>query len=199
MTNRGISAETAIKYDIRYSPFYRRVIFPIKMNNKCYGWQGRAIDLVDTKDRLRFNEGFNRASLLMFYDKAVGRDHLIVVEGPVDALKFDLVGGAIATMGTMITKKQFELINNAEAKTVYLGLDPDAVKDIKYIHKVRNQIAAPVKLLKIPHSCIERCKQNDKKPDFGECTPEECRLSFESAEYFDTGIFEEIMNNIDWL
>jgi hypothetical protein len=43
LEGRGISLEVAMRYDLRYCPVQKRVIFPISIGPKLIGWQARAI------------------------------------------------------------------------------------------------------------------------------------------------------------
>jgi len=186
LISRGIPLNILKFYDIRYSPWFRRVIFPIKMHGHCYGWQGRAIDVVDKEDRMRNNLGFRRDSLIMFLDLTLNRDSMILCEGPVDAMKFYEVGGAVATMGKEVTDKQLELINKSGVSTVYLALDGDAaLETMKLRKRINSEIQ--LKLLIVPQSCEDRCKIKGKKADFGECTFAECRQALENAVFLGDG------------
>jgi len=179
LNKRGVSQSTAIKYDIRYSPWTRRVILPISSEGKVYGWQGRAIDNVDKQDRMRNNTNFRKDQMFMFNDSLFESSHLLLFEGPFDALKFSEYGGIICSMGKDVSKKQIDLINQSNAEVVYLGLDEDAAETSTRLTKI---IEKRIKILTIPESCKERCESVNKKADFGECSPEEIRQAFENAK-----------------
>lgn len=178
---RGIG-DIANKYHVRYSKEYRRVYFPIMMDGKCYGWQARAIDKVPDSERMRNNTGFRRESLVMFLDNVKQGGHVIICEGPVDALKFDKVGGAVATMGKVVTNKQLDLILSKNPQKVYLALDDDAANEMNSLIK---KINLPLFKINIPFTAKERCAKINKKADFGECTFEECENAFLTAEKLD--------------
>ncbi len=184
LESRGITKKMAETYDIKYSFLTRRVVFPLKMNGICYGWQARAIDKVDPGDRMRNNVDFPRAYSLMFYDRIKEAGHIIISEGPVDAIKFHRVGGNVATMGKVLTESQIDLINKSGAKTLYLAMDPDAADEMRDLAR---KVSMPVKIIEIPDSCIQRCKINGKKADFGECTLEEAEYAFKTAKDFGSG------------
>ena len=184
LQGRGIPLEIAKHYDIRYAPLTRRIVFPLKIGNKCYGWQARAIDKVSAGDRFRFNSDYPRANTLMFINNVRNCKHIIVAEGPIDAMKFHLAGGNVATGGKEITSRQIELINKTGVDTLYLALDPDAAKEAR---DLASKVNMKVKVIELPQSCIERCKLVGKKADFGECTFEENLQAFKNAKDFDTG------------
>ena len=127
---------------------------------------------------MRNNEGFSRETLVMFADNLIGSNFAIVAEGPVDAIKFEQVGGNICTMGKVVTDKQLDIIKSYGIQKVYLALDDDALLE-------KNLVAEKLNLttfrLSVPKSCIERCEKIGKKADFGECTFDEARQAFESA------------------
>lgn len=182
LRGRGIPIGMAAKYGIKYTPMFRRIIFPVTMNGLVYGYQGRAIDKVSDAEKMRNNDGFNRAKMVMFVDGLKTSEHVIFCEGPVDAIKFDKVGGAIATMGKVISDQQKQLIFKNPLKKIYIALDDDAAEEM-------NQLAAaqglPMFKIEVPNSCRERCELNNKKADFGECTFDECVEAFREAKPID--------------
>ena len=184
LENRGITTELAKHCGIMYSPWFRRVVLPINMNNECYGWQARAIDKVNDSERMRNNTGFRRESLLMFYDTLADNEIAMLFEGPFDALKFYSFGGIVCSMGKHISDKQVALINESGVKEVYLGLDPDATVELR---ELTRRIEKKIKILTIPESCNIRCKKLGKKPDFGECTFMEAKEAFDNAKDFSNG------------
>lgn len=184
LKGRGVDIALAKHYDIRYSMFFRRVILPIKMDGKCYGWQGRAIDVVDPKDRMRNNEGFRRDKLLMFFDTITPNNNVMFFEGPFDALKFHKFGGIVSSMGKDVSDSQIELINESDVDRVYLGLDLDAADVSK---KLAKRIDKPIFVLELPQSCLDRCYSTGKKPDFGECNDEEVQYVFNNAKPITAG------------
>lgn len=178
LQGRGITKDIAKKLDITYSSFHKRIYFPIKINGICYGYQGRAVKNVDAKDKVRNNEGFKRDTLVMFADNLIKSKDVIIAEGPVDAIKFDLVGGYVATLGKEITSKQLSVIMSYNPQNVYLALDDDAAYEMMTLSE---KIQLPVYRIQIPESCKKRCEAAGKKADFGECTFEEAKEAKESA------------------
>lgn len=181
LTARGIPVEIAQEYGITYSPVLRRVIFPIKMpSGSIVGYQARAIDDVDKKDKMRNNEGFKKGRTVMFMDRAKNHPHIIIAEGPVDAIKFHLCGGNVATLGKEITDAQIRMINGAKAMKVYWALDDDAADLIKgYSEKLLQACY----IIQIPIKARSRILASGKtKVDFGECTFQECQEAFRDAK-----------------
>jgi len=168
LEGRGIDLATIQKYGIGYSPNMRRVIFPVIMHKKMYGWQGRAIDKVDKAYRMYNLPGEWKARSLMFYDNILQSDFAILAEGPVSALKFAKVGKFVASMGKEVSRAQLELLANSGIKKLYLALDRDAFDKND---KIRYSMSAlGVECYKIPVP--------DHRDDFGDCTYEECVEAF---------------------
>jgi Zn ribbon nucleic-acid-binding protein len=183
LESRGITPVVAEKYGIRYNVQERRVVFPIFLNGTCYGYQGRAIDNVDKHLKMRNNPGFRRHLLVMFWDLAPIGGDLIIVEGPVDGIKFDKVGGALPTMGKEISSDQVKLIMKKKPKRVFLALDDDAFEESD---RLKNKIFGPeLYTLEVPKSARDRCEALGKKADFGECTFDECAEAVRNAERVD--------------
>jgi hypothetical protein len=179
LESRGIPPEVAAHYGIRYSIQRRRVIIPVFMNGKCYGWQGRAIDKVEDGDRMRNNEGFHRSKLVMFLDQIKPGFPAIISEGPFDAMKFHLIGGNVSTLGKEISEDQLELIYSKRPSGIYTALDADAANETtKLIERSRG---LPVYTLEVPDSCKRRCETAGKKADFGECSFVEAKEAFANA------------------
>lgn len=138
LASRGVSAELASQYDIRYAPVEQRVAFPVSDRGRLYGWQGRLIVPTKYLDpegnerellKIKSSTGIPRERTLMFSDRLIGSPHAVLTEGPVDALKAHLCGGNVCAMGKAVSAKQMQLLLNAGMKAVYLGLDPDAAVD----------------------------------------------------------------------
>lgn len=183
LLSRGINSDICEKYMIGYSPSMRRVIFPVKMNNKIYGWQGRAIDKVDKKYRMYNLPGPWKAKSLMFYDNLKDKDYAIIAEGGISALKFDQVGGVVASMGKMISKDQLKLIINAGIKKIYLALDRDAFAINEEVRYYITQYSIQCFKIEVP----------EHRDDFGDCTFEECQKAFAEAKPL-----QDATNSGDW-
>ncbi len=127
LASRGVPLDIAKQYNIRYSPKQRRIIFPAEYKGIVYGWQARAT--FDTNLRMlnsTTNDGSGwRAKMVMFMDR-VQSNHVVIAEGPFDALKCHLMGGNVCTMGKIVTAHQVSLIRRLGITKVYLALDPDA-------------------------------------------------------------------------
>lgn len=176
LMKRGITLDMMVKYDMMYSPVFRRAIFPVIMNQKIYGWQGRAIDNVPKGDRMHNMPGPWKALTLMFYDNIVNRDFAILAEGPISALKFEKVGHFVASMGKGVSQTQLDLLRKAGIKKLYLALDRDADDKIEKIvnSMMRDGLKDRIDCYQIP---IPK-----HRGDFGDCTYEECEQAFKDSQ-----------------
>jgi len=182
LQKRGLNLAMAQFYKLGYDFSKRRVYFPVFMDGKCYGYQGRAIDNVHPSMRMLNNESFSRESLVMFYEQVQPDSHVILAEGPVDALKLAVNGNSVATMGKVVTDTQLEFIMEKRPSSIYLALDDDAQTET---NELIEKIFIPVYKMNVPDSAIQRCQAIGKKADFGECTFQEARQAFLDAELVD--------------
>lgn len=147
LAGRGIPLPIALEYGIKYWPNRRRVVFPVTDGDKLYGNQARAIYKTDPywdEEKNKFmkplkivtSDDLDRERLVMFGDRLKGSDHCIFTEGPFDALAAHLCGGNIATMGKAISRQQLELVRNSGIRKVYLGLDPDAYREVQKVYRI---------------------------------------------------------------
>ena len=173
LRGRGITDMIMAFMDIRYQPSTRRVLFPVKMNGKLYGWQGRAI--YETNLKILTSEGLRREYMLMFHDNLIGSPHAVICEGPVDALKASLCGGNVATMGKAVSAPQLALIRAQGIRKVYLALDPDAADEIR---RLAEELGDLETYLLLPP---------EGKKDLGECTFEQVYYQFTKAAPFSSG------------
>ena len=188
LEGRGVPVEIAKQYDIRYCPEKRQVVFPVKFNDRLYGWQGRLVvphEWVDEQGEKHEVPkspsmwGLRREHLLMFYDRTSLVDHVVIFEGPVDALKGHLCGGNVATMGKGVSKQQIERIRRSGKRRVYVCLDPDAAEDTARLVRALEE-DMDVYFMEIPNI-------KGKKMDAGAMTMEAVLELFRRAERVNSG------------
>lgn len=172
LLSRGITKEHATRLKIRYNPGHKQVAFPVLHENKLVGYQGRSVDPNVPKERSKYNlPGFKKSDFLMF-EQTITNDSVIMCEGPVSAMKFDQASiGYVATMGKYVSTTQMELLQTLKVKNVYLGLDRDAWKETKKLIE-KHMCNFNFFLLEVP----------EHRDDFGDCTYEECALSYTKAQ-----------------
>lgn len=140
LLGRGISVQLAMQYDIRYSPIEKRVIFPVYVNGDLLGWQGRIVvanewlDEVKGKmasvSKIESSPSLPKEHVLMFQHRLDNSPHVVLCEGPVDAIKAHLCGGNVAAMGKGVSPGQLECTRQAGVRRFYSGLDPDAATEV---------------------------------------------------------------------
>jgi hypothetical protein len=135
LESRGVPLDVALRYGIKYWPSHSRIVFPVKSKGKLLGWQSRTIkphefideetgEIIKIPKALTY-EGLAKEQCLMFADNIIG-EHAILGEGPLDALKADLCGGNVASLGKAVSMTQLNLLRCSGIKRLYLALDPDA-------------------------------------------------------------------------
>lgn len=157
LEGRGIPMDVAVQYGIRYSPVDRRVLFPVEMEGRLVGWQGRLVIPNEWRDdqgelktapKVLSSRNIPRDRCLMFQDRVVGHD-AVLCEGPIDALKAHLVGGNVASMGKTVSDGQLDVLRKKKVRRVYLALDPDAAEDVGGL--ARRLQGLEVRLVEVPH------------------------------------------------
>lgn len=136
------------KYDLRYctgGPYHGRVIFPIRFEGRLHTWTGRAITDValiryrtlSTDDEVVAREGLGPAlcsitDLLLSYDVLIeGGSHLVVVEGPFDAVRLSWLGRKRGLRATClftqnITSAQIDLLSRIASRYEHRSVLLDA-------------------------------------------------------------------------
>jgi len=147
LAGRGIPVDIAMAYGVRFSPIENRVIFPVYVNGQLLGWQGRLVVtnefLDDDKGQMGYvakiasTPALPKEHVLMFQDRLLNQDHVVLCEGPVDAIKAHLCGGNVASMGKGVSPGQLAAIRmavkalqKAHRPRFYSGLDPDAQDEV---------------------------------------------------------------------
>lgn len=138
--SRGIDDNCIKKYNLKYSDGMERLIFPFTFNGNIIGWQGRDITDRHLEDKsypksLTGPKGFKKGLCLYNYDSVKDNEIIAIVEGPIDAIKFDKIG-AVALFGKIATKRQIDLIKGlGKLKKVIIALDPEESEDINRLAK----------------------------------------------------------------
>lgn len=139
LESRGVPVDVALKYLVRYHPATQRVVFPVFVGDTLLGWQTRLV--VDntwvspTGEKFQAPKALTSASIqrntcLMFQNNLKDSKHAFVAEGPITAIKADLVGGNVATMGKSVALGQLDILRKSGVKRVYWALDPDALPEL---------------------------------------------------------------------
>ena len=137
LLSRGLNIDLIRMFDIRYCPTTKRIIFPVYLDSKVVGWQGRDITNkwkeVKTYPKSLTSKGFKKSRMLYGYDRIFNAEHIMIVEGPVDAIKSYLCNG-VALFGKSMSKMQYSLIRGMpNLKKITIALDSEesiAINDI---------------------------------------------------------------------
>ena len=128
-------------YVCKSGKYENRVIIPFKDEGEMFYFQARALD--DRKPKY-LNPGAENgpkpSEILYPYDES--SDHLVVCEGPLDAISLQIRGvNATSTMGCSISRVQAEMLQDFNGKIV-LGYDNDDAGDrgIKNFDTLRKEM-----------------------------------------------------------
>ena len=127
LIRRGISEDVCRKWELRYDPDEKRIIYPVRgQNHELLGVVGRATDDI-THPKYRNYLMFNKAKVLfgeVFFNSETNR--IILVEGPMDVIRVSSYGydNVVGSLGASLSKEQADVISTWN-KTVYLFYDWD--------------------------------------------------------------------------
>lgn len=197
LLGRGIGDDIIKKYDIRYSPAEKRVLFPYVLGGELVGWQGRLIvpnvivDSLTGKKRelpkaLTTIQPGIQGNYVMFAANLDRSAHAVITEGPVSGLKTELCGGNVVSLGKGVTPSQLDFVAKRVGR-VYLALDSDAGDDITRAANILLSMGTEVMLMRVPQQVIARQRALGKSADFGDCTPEEALQAFRDANCWRPG------------
>jgi len=190
MEGRGIPVEVARRYGVRYSVVHRSVAFPVEQRGVLWGWQLRLVIPHVWTDEDGVRRESNKATTApgmtrikwMFSDRLEGSDSAFVLEGPVDAIKADLCGGNVASMGAIITPGLIQALAAYPWRRLYVGLDVDAAKEARRLIEEFDQA---VKYAGREVYLVEWPKRKDasgKQVDAGALSFEEVRECWRAAK-----------------
>ena len=124
LSNRGITKDSAIKYELGYSETQDMVTIPVHGPDGYYlGFVGRSIEgkrFKNSTDLPKSKTLFN-----LWRNKRV--DKIFVVESSFDAIMIDQAGGhAVATLGATISRDQRKLLKQYFNQVIALGDNDEA-------------------------------------------------------------------------
>ena len=151
LTTRGFDAPASVanRYDLRYAPggiWSLRLLLPFFVQDELLGWTGRTVAPRLVPKYL--NEGATSAGTV--YQPRIARRRVILVEGPLDALKvavatedrdisvIALTGKALPTARVINIAR---LIGNAERLSVCLDADANPAEAMSLFQEVRGGLA----------------------------------------------------------
>lgn len=150
LSYRGISQETALKYDIGYEDANKHITFPIKdIYNNCIGIGRRSI----LRKEYYYPYEMHKP-LYGIYELSRPVNLLWIVEGPFNLWSLSQWGKqAVALLGTG-TSEQYEQLKTIPVKGYILALDPDDAGrkgTIKLIRYIEENITKKIYVLDLPN------------------------------------------------
>ncbi len=140
MTKRKLTDEVISKFEIKYDPLSKSIVFPVRdISGNLVGLTRRSIE----GKKFHIDKGFNKSNIyLLYYIISNNIKEVIVCESQINALTCWAYGkAAIALFGAGTTEEQMEALNNTDIKHYILCYDPDpagrkgANRFKKYIRK----------------------------------------------------------------
>ncbi len=175
LESRGISLETAARYDIRHclrGPFGGYLIFPITLYGVQVYWTNRyagdrpmyipAAKFLKTKNHTGMEGDYGKSDVLFGFDQCVGQETVGVGEGPFDAMSMSGVG----LLGKQPSPAQIALLVElvrTGTKEFVVGLDPDAIREAERLRASIAGIVDRVTYLPITHG--DPSSRHDELPD----------------------------------
>lgn len=168
---RGITPDLMDKFDIRYNAMMQRIIFPIKHRGEYVGWQARAISNEMTP-KLLSSQGFKKSLCLYNFDNVADAKSVMIVEGPIDAIKGH-THNAVALLGKTMSEDQYKLLLRLKyLKEVLIALDPDAEKEAYELGRKLYGIWS-IRMLRLPQG-----------KDIGDSSPEDIEHYIKISKFF---------------
>lgn len=122
----------AKRYDLRYAPYgrwARRVILPVKLDTSVVSWTARSIDAHRIPKYMMQSVIYPG----LVYTPKLSRDTMVIVEGPLDALKIAATNmehvGALALMGKALNSRKLIILTQLLRETRKIVFAPDADVD----------------------------------------------------------------------
>lgn len=130
---RKFTKQQIKKYNLMYAregKFWNRVIIPIYMFGKLYGYFGRfiPIDRLNIKKKYLNGYGMDFSKMLWNYDNIDNSKPLVLVEGAFGGMRIG--DNVVCTFGKKISKYQIELLKLKKVKVIILLYDADALSEI---------------------------------------------------------------------
>lgn len=146
LRSRGFSEPvvTSQRYGLRYAPigkWARRLILPVTLDGSVVSWTARAIDEDRRPKYLMQSVVFPG----LVYMPRLSRDTMVIVEGPLDALKIAACGldhvGAVALMGKALNSRKLLILTRLLADTRKVIFAPDADVDVIAAKRMQQLLA----------------------------------------------------------
>lgn len=172
--SRGITAESANKFNLGYSDKQDMVTVPVYSHTGvCVGFVARSVEGKSFKN----STGLPRSKVLFNLNNCKFQD-IVVVESSFDAIRLSQLGiPAVATLGASVGSNQITLLNKY-ANTVIVAPDGDDAGG-EMVSKLSKGLAGKdIRIMKI----------TDGKKDIGDMTDEEITESYSQIKALDLAL-----------
>lgn len=143
LKKRGITLETAKKFQLGYNSDVDRLIIPHFFNGNLVGWQARKLPGAPKSSPKYLNsDDFPRQNTLYNFDQASQYRHIYLVEAPLSAVWMAQNGfpNVVASFGSKITKEQLALLSRFKSVTVFFDEDLAGFLGIRTVY---NNLVGP--------------------------------------------------------
>lgn len=191
-----LSLKEALK-DAYLSFSYRgRVIFPVFVDEKLFGWVARDYS-GKSKLKVKNSVGTFKQFFVWNFDQAKDSKELVIAEGIVSAIQCG-IERSVATLGKLVTDQQIQLLRKTKAEDIFICLDPDAQDEalnlkrrlLPFFKNVYNVSLPRVKIIKCP-----KCQAKiplDLKTDLGAFNCPKCKEKLSSL------VLKELLSEADF-
>lgn len=172
--SRGITSESAVKFNLGYSDKQDMVIVPVYSHTGiCVGFVGRSVEGKSFKN----STGMPRSKVLFNLNNCKFQD-IVVVESSFDAIRLSQLGiAAVATLGASIGSNQVALLNKY-ANAVIIAPDGDEA-GAEMMKKLSKGLAGKdIRIMNIP----------DGKKDIGDMSDEEIISAYSEIKALDLAL-----------
>ena len=143
--SRGFTEETIKQFSLGYDEQEVRLVIPVFLDGKLIGWQKRTqnnpewpMTTTDVRHKYKNSYGFPKSRVLFGWDQAIEDDgHVIVVEGPLDAITLVQAGyNAVATFSAEIGAEQLARLRYWNSVIFFPDMDPAGLKYLKSLERL---------------------------------------------------------------
>lgn len=152
LDGRGISEATARLFQLEYcliGEYAQRIIIPVRYEGNLVGFTGRTILKNKSIKRYKNPKGVPLGKYLYNFDNAVYSEVVVIVEGPLDAVRMPFSAVALFT-NKMSDAQQLLLVRNWKSAIVLL--DKTAQAEAEEIRSRLFPYMTPVRVAHLAHS-----------------------------------------------
>ena len=184
----------------KYTRYLNRVIFPVKVEEKLFGYVARDFtNKVPKKYKVMNSEGSFRAEVFWNFNNVKDSHEIVICEGFMDAVKAG-VDRSIAILGADMSEGQFNLLRKTSAKKVIMCLDIGTKrKQNNIFDNLFLDFPGAIYKVELPPLLTQKDNLlNDNiKKILEELSPEEISYFKNNELYLDYSVFEDVKDKIE--